>query len=133
MDISEKKKYLRRYNAVSKRLLEVQTKFRNDFRDCYNSFANNNNPKPTNRNPKSSVEAQVFKILLEEQEYRKLKKEKKAVDNGLKELRPNEEEIIREVDINGFSLAYISKRSKKNYKYLINLHSKAMEKLNINI
>jgi len=133
MDITEKKKYLRRYNAVAKRTLELERKLITDFRDCYNSFASNDEPKPKNRNPKSTVESQVMKIIMLENEYKKFKREKKAVDNGLKALRPNEEEIIREVDINGFTLSYVSKRNKKNYKYLINLHSRALQKLNINI
>ncbi len=127
MTDDEKKRRLKNYWVVAQRVKELEKNLAEEFRNTYNSFSDE--PKPKNHNPKSSVESKVIKLWGMEKELRKLQKEKIAIDRGLKALKPNEEQIIREHDIYGFSIRYISIRNHMSYKYLIALHKKAIRKL----
>lgn len=128
MTEEQKKKRLSEYWFIEKRVRELEKELTEEFYNMFNSFSSDN-PKPKNHEPKSPIENKVCRLVTKEKELRKLQKEKRTIEKALKALKPNEEQIIREHDINGYSIHYISIRNKMSYKYLIALHKKAISKI----
>lgn len=128
MDKNEKIKALKNYNSLIYRIEELTDLYVELFTSATKITASFSG-LPTAHNNGSKLELITDKLVKTKEEIERITEMKVKIDLSLGTLKPKEENIIREIDINGKSLARYAKENKRNYKYIIRLHSQSLDKL----
>lgn len=118
------------YQYLLEKIEKLSDEYAKIFTDATKTTSgSSDNPQPTNRETSQKVENYAIKLLEVREKLETALHEKRQVEKSLGLVSYRSRFLLEEHYIKGKTLKKISKESRKSYKYVISLKTKALEEL----